>query len=202
MEFMKNLNQSPWKGAFIDDDYLVQTFESKDIEKIVREDFPDMGEERLQSRCATIRKYRRKIFAILIIEELTERISDLPDDDRSLDDEALFNAPFQASVPYSQDSFPWASFTTDISDVLYRGQWCIPPRLSRTHHQFFPVQEFVFPFTSVPSHIGQGTFGDVYRIDIADGHIEYGQGFDSVSIRAFYLSSVYWQVDLQDSNKL
>lgn len=181
MGFMKERNKSPWKGAFVDNDYLDTTFESQDIEQIVREDFPDMENKRLESLCTTIRTHRRKTFAILIIREMTERILELPEDNVSLHDEALFNAPFQTSSAYSRDSFPWTSFSTDISDVLYDGQWRIPPRLSRTHHQFFPVKDFIFPFTSVPSHIGQGTFGDVYKIDIAEGHIEYKKGYTSVS---------------------
>ena len=185
IDLMKEANKSPHRGGFIGEDYLVGLFQPNNIRPVLQEDHPRMPGPALDRLCAKICDHLRKTFTILILAEKTEVITSLCEDQSFLDDEALFNAPFFASEPYRRGMFPWKPRRTDIADILYQKQWLVPPRLSNSVHQMFPVRDFIFPFTSKPDMINYGSFGAVYSVDIAERHLEYLQGFDTVRINIF-----------------
>jgi len=166
------------KGGFLDIEYVKDILTNDEIKILLKEDFLTMDDELLDDWCVVIHSYRRKSYAILIMEDMADSINQLDKDDRTLDDEALFNEPFVISNSYN---FPWKSANPGIANVLERAQWIIPPRLSSSFHQTFPPERFRFPFIQEPKMIGYGSFGAVNEVKIAEGHIEFSEGYDSVS---------------------
>ena len=174
----KDTNKLRIKGAFLGIEDVKEILTNDEIKTLLKEDFPTMDDEVLEDWCVVVHGSRRKSYAILIMEDMADSIDQLDKDDRTLDDEALFNEPFMSSKSYS---FPWKSANPGIVDVLERAQWIVPPRLSNSFHQTFSAERFRFAFIQEPKEIGYGSFGAVNEVKIAEGHIDFPEGYDSVS---------------------
>jgi len=184
MEFMSATNQLPMKGGFIEYDFLDQTLGRREIRLLLKEDFEQMSENRLDELSAIISQSFKKTYALLLMSDRADAIRRIVDDRNRFDDDHFFNAPFQVSRAYEPDLCQWRpqESMAEVRDILIRKQWLIPPRLVSNIHQQFPAREFIFPFVEKPELINYGSFGGVYKVRIAARHLEFSEGFGPVSV--------------------
>jgi hypothetical protein len=60
-------------------------------------------------------------------------------------------------------------------------QWVVPPQLVSDIHQWFPAQNFIFPIEEMPEFQDSGSYGAIWKVNIAKGHLEYPNGIEKVS---------------------
>lgn len=181
----RDKNKLPIRGRFLGIEDLKEILTFDDIKTLLREDFPNMDDEALEHWCVVIRDHRRKSYTILILEDMADKIDQLDKDNHELHDEALFNQPFSNTGPCD---FPWEPVDSNIAKILKEWQWIVPPRLLNNVHQTFPAKLFRFPFVQESERIGYGSFGTVHETKIAEGHLDYADGYDSVSTPLEFLS--------------
>jgi hypothetical protein len=136
-------------------------------------------------------KSHQKLYAILILMDESKLILDVLDvGPEPMGDASLPRPQGQAQMdiydlgsehPYELKALQRIEAFSKCADALYREQWKIPPRLKAETHYDFPAEHFVFPFVSKPKVIGHGSYGQVYEVEIARGHLEFSQGHNEVN---------------------
>jgi hypothetical protein len=87
-------------------------------------------------------------------------------------------------VPYcTKEYLSSVKHLSKHAEKIYEKQWYIPPVLRSNACEIFPVGHFRFPFAEDPVKIGEGGYGDVYKVKVAPGHLklEEGHGHEEVS---------------------
>lgn len=173
-------NKLKYRGDFLDIGYVMEELTIPKIKALLEEDFPDRAEEDYERWAEVIHNRLRKSYAILILADNTHLIEEFNLQSVEQDDHTLFRQPFLSREHYEEYSFPWNPRNSILAKVLDENQWFIPPQLSSHVHQTFPARHFRFPFVNQPTRIGHGGFGNVFQVEIADGHIEYTAEYNSV----------------------
>ncbi|KAJ4299795.1 hypothetical protein N0V90_005041 [Kalmusia sp. IMI 367209] len=186
MASRKEANQLRLRGAFVDYHFLDQALQSHSIKILLQENscHRDMNDRALDDLSTVISKRFKKTFALLLYTDRTDAIRKIRDYSEELSDDVLFSTPLLSSRPYDPELFPWdpQDSMKDVRDSLIRTQWIIPPRLVSHTHQRFPVKDFIFPFEDRPEGINHGSYGTVYKVKIAEGHLEFIDGFDQAKV--------------------
>ena len=112
----------------------------------------------------TIASTARKLFAILVLLELEHHAPNLI---RERISDRLFPIHDKADIPLFETESQRQAFFTE--------QWTIPPRFDRDKHLECPTAT-VLPFLE-KERVNNGTFGILYRVKVADGHLH---GYSSV----------------------
>jgi hypothetical protein len=106
-----------------------------------------------------------------------------------LDKSQLIVAILHAKPPITDDIFntmdgdfgPYCSLEylrstpslCNIAEGVFEQQWCIPPVFNPGAHMKYKAEwNFRFPFTNEPERIGQGSFGKVFKVQIAAKHLD------------------------------
>ena len=120
-----------------------------------------------------VRKEASKLYAVLLLAGQSHRIVQLYNNDHRVTDRIFEKGEDSSDVPYCSLEYLQAMpQLSDVADVIFEKQWCFPPVLRREIHQKFPVVLFRFPFQSEPHPIGGGAWGQVYKVKVAEGHLE------------------------------
>lgn len=101
----------------------------------------------------------RKLVAVLVLGRLERHVLDLIVSRRTTDE--VFPIEDWQVIP---------PLDTDERGQVRREQWSVPPVLGREEHIQFP-RGAVLPFLSKES-VSHGSFGIVYKVKIADGHLD------------------------------
>lgn len=179
------------KGGFIQRGLLDTILTDRSIKLSLREDFKSdaINDSDFEELCKVVGSQFKKTYALLLLVEEAKYIREICEyriDGKGLNDDILFDAPFLSSETYDPKQFPWRpqGASRRISEVLAQKQWLVPPQLVSHTHQRFPVQDFIFPFEEEPSNFQHGSFGSLFKVKFAKGHLEYPDGFDQVSRNA------------------
>ena len=122
-----------------------------------------------------VRKEASKLYAILLLVGHSQRIVQLYNEDHPVTDRIFERGENSSDVSYcSLGYLEETPHLRDIADEVFKNQWCIPPILCRGIDQKFPIDAFRFPFPSMPQPIGQGGWGQVFKVKVAEGHLEAG----------------------------
>jgi len=162
--------------GFISLGFLENIFKTKkpnEIGKILKEDIKKLklegriGEATANEIEQNIRDRYRKLYTILLMIQKSELIIKLWDNNKEL----LWERFRDLEVSYyREDQFSDEPTFRDVAKQLYDTQWLVPPILS-SEHQNYSCASFRFPFADEPYMRGFGSWGIVYRVKIADGHL-------------------------------
>ncbi|KAH6642482.1 hypothetical protein C7974DRAFT_103107 [Boeremia exigua] len=76
-------------------------------------------------------------------------------------------------LPYcTKDYLRSVKYLSEYAEEIYEKQWYVPPVLRSNACEIFPVGHFRFPFAEDPVTIGEGGYGEVYKVKIAPGHLK------------------------------
>jgi len=118
----------------------------------------------------------RKLIAVLVLTGLEQHILEIISERRMTDD--IFPIDNWWTFP---------SLAAEDAKCVYSEQWTIPPVLKRGKHLQFP-EGVILPFLSKRC-VSYGSFGIVYRVEIADGHLD-SQVLGSAKVRTVSRASV------------
>ncbi|KAF2465668.1 uncharacterized protein BDR25DRAFT_345891 [Lindgomyces ingoldianus] len=60
-----------------------------------------------------------------------------------------------------------------IAEDVFKHQWCIPPIFRpEAHGKYEAAWDLRFPFLTEPKRIGGGSFGEVFKVQVADEHLD------------------------------
>jgi hypothetical protein len=113
-----------------------------------------------------------KLYALLILIGQSQRIIQIflephPTTDDMFEKQNAHDLHY-CSVEYLETKAHFVG----IADALAQKQWLIPPILYRDATPKFPKHSFRFPFELDLGEEGGGSFGQVYRVKIANGHLK------------------------------
>lgn len=138
------------------------------VESSVRECLRIRGIVLESHALSTIVSKASKLFSILVLMGCEYHIEDWIAEDISDD---IFPIVDQNQVP--------SHFEVDEDRrTFFRYQWAFPPVFNAQDHMNFP-RDTVLPFLE-REHVNNGTFGLIYRVRVADGHLA---GVEEVSIQ-------------------
>lgn len=116
----------------------------------------------------------RKLIAVLVLAELEHYILDFIIDRRITDN--VFSAGDSNAIIFLESSEERRRFLKE--------QWTVPPVLGGEKHLGFPLGT-VLPFLQT-KYVDHGTFGIVYKVRIAEGHLQgIGPSYATVGILMF-----------------
>ena len=172
----KKANNMEERGGFVPNEFLDILLTPRNIKKRLQTDFPRLEEMRLEQWTRTIHKSGMKLYAILILLDESRRIKDLFTRPKPpvVDDVLLFQEDFCTEKDLQKIGL-W-----DIKESFYRAQWIFPPLLTGKSLQKFDPTSFIFPFTSKRKKVGHGSFGVVFKVEIAKGHMKLPPEYVSV----------------------
>ncbi|KAF2656071.1 hypothetical protein K491DRAFT_757864 [Lophiostoma macrostomum CBS 122681] len=170
----KQRNRLAARGEFISEAFLHDHLTIDNIKIQLKEDIATKTHDDYERKrlAHTIRLKSRKLYAILILLDESERISTLVA--AGIDDESLFGTPKPgyASSVCSLENLNKLILFEDYAQPFFEKQWVFPPSLLGNETVQFPSKQFVFPFLNVPRFLGKGGFGEVVVVDLPRGYLE------------------------------
>lgn len=187
MKAMSGSNGMEKRGSFIPEGYLRELFTASKLKKKLQEDFSFLESRQLDRLTDKIRTQGRRLYATLLLMDESQLIIKLLELNDPIDD-SVFSAAMlskerkyrDTGMPNTLRSLKQVDELSDVADTLYETQWIIPPSLPPDSHLSFPVEHFVFPFLSQPKKISNGSYGVVYGVEVAKGHVELPKGYGAV----------------------
>lgn len=185
---------------FVSLGFIARLFESENPPKLLRSiqtDCATLKKENLEQHTegvkiedlvTYVKKDASKLYAVLLLIGHSPRIFQLFKDDHPVTDRIFEQGGDSSDVPYcSFEYLESMALLKDIAKEIFEKQWCIPPILHQEIDQIFPPKLFRFPFPELPQQIGQGGYGAVYKVKIADGHLEVAdQSYVRVRTQSFH----------------
>jgi hypothetical protein len=168
------LNHLPHRGAFLTTDRVDEIFSTESLVEQLK-DHQDGKHLSIHARKAlaeTIKVHHKRLYAILLLMDESSRIHGIPEGEIDLIRDDYLFAPIKGKLTmesYTQEKLEDLAFFRGITNEFYKKQWMFPPRFSTTETLEFPVEYFIFPFTSNRKSIGGGYHGDVYEVAISSG---------------------------------
>jgi hypothetical protein len=113
-----------------------------------------------------------KLYALLILIGQSQRIIQIFREQHPATDQ-IFEQQNPHDLHYcSVEYLSTKRYFDGIAELLAEKQWLIPPILRRDTTPKFPKHSFRFPFEFGFGNEGGGSFGEVYRVKVADGHLK------------------------------
>ena len=180
-----NYTRSYRQGKFVSLDFIADLFKSTNPSKLqlsIQADLEISKSERpeaqiddvkIEKLVEYVRREAFKLYAVLLLVGQSHLIVQLYNNDYRVTDRIFEKGEDSSDVPYC--SLEYLRAMPQLSDVageIFEKQWCFPPVLRREFHQKFPIELFRFPFQNVPQKIGEGAWGHVYKVRVAEGHLE------------------------------
>lgn len=186
MRDMGSKNGMEKRGEFIPEESLKDIFTTGSLKQKLQADFNFLSQRQVKDVTQRIQRCGKKLYALLILMDESKLILKLLDQAPPVDDGRLWGLvrldPEDpgSEPPYAFKSLQQIDVLSGCADALYKQQWKIPPLLTAETHHSFPVEHFVFPFASKPEKISNGSYGVIYGVEIAKGHLELPQGHHEV----------------------
>ena len=156
-----------------------------DLENLKREEFEQQDQDTdIEKLVAHVTDEASKLYAVLLLVGHSQRIFKLSNTDHPITDRIFEKGENSCDVPYCSLQYLKAKpQMSDIAEKIFEKQWCIPPILRREIDQKYPIERFRFPFQGQPKKIDRGGIGGVFKVKVAEGHLEAGdQNYVRVSL--------------------
>lgn len=175
------------KGQFIEEDRLDRLYEDEDrryldgnIAQFPNNLFSKFQDffSKIENKDATlntidlrarIREEAPKLFAILALIGQPDLIVDFFNKTPPFNDSRLFNEEQELRGAYCLlEELEAIIGIQNIAKQVFELQWCFTKRLTDDITPVFPPEHFRFPFQSKPRHQGNGSYGSVFSVTIAE----------------------------------
>jgi hypothetical protein len=172
IERRRSQNHLPIRGGFLTLGYIDELFTVEGISQQLQkyEEFQRISKAKRAELALFIKENQQKLYAILLLMDQSHHL--ISDKARAFTDKYLFaiQKPGLASLPCPLSTLETLPLFRGFASAFYEQQYVFPPSLSTPETVKHPLH-FKFPFANERERVGNGSFGEVYGVEIPRGFL-------------------------------
>jgi hypothetical protein len=172
IERRKEQNRLPVRGGFLTLNFIDELFTVESIAQQLQqhEEGRRLSRKEIIQLAQSIKQNQQKLYAILLLMDKSHHL--ISNNAKLFTDQRLFEIPEPglASLPCRLEILETQSLFNGFASAFYEKQFVFPPSLPTSRTVFYHPH-FIFPFANERERVGNGSFGEVYKVEIPNGFL-------------------------------